>query len=85
MTPELMEEGSKALARAYAMPTNAGESGGRDAAYGRVVAVMVLLQKLGASKVGFVTDPSTQSTMQSHSDKQCSPQARIMMDLEVLG
>jgi biopolymer transport protein TolR len=27
--------------------------------YGRVIQVMVLLQKLGASKVGFVTDPST--------------------------
>jgi len=37
MTPDLMEEGSKALARAYAMPTNAGESGGREASYGRVL------------------------------------------------
>jgi len=37
--------------------------------YGRVVAVMVLLQKLGASKVGFVTDPPVKETV--------SPQARI--------
>jgi urea transport system ATP-binding protein len=37
MTPDLMEDRAQALARAYATPTNAGESGGREAAYGRVV------------------------------------------------
>ncbi|NBD19833.1 urea ABC transporter ATP-binding protein UrtD [Aquabacterium fontiphilum] len=37
MTPDLMEEGAKTLARAYKLPTNAGESGGREASYGRVV------------------------------------------------
>ena len=37
MTPDLMEAGTEALARAYAHPTNAGESGGREASYGRVV------------------------------------------------
>ncbi|MFN3887264.1 MAG: ATP-binding cassette domain-containing protein, partial [Aquabacterium sp.] len=37
MTPDLMEAGTQALARAYKTPTNAGESGGREASYGRVV------------------------------------------------
>ena len=37
MTPDLMEEGSKTLLRAMNTPTNAGESGGREANYGRVV------------------------------------------------
>ena len=37
MTPDLMEEGTQALARAQARPTTGGESGGRAAAYGRVV------------------------------------------------
>ena len=37
MTPDLMEEGSKTLLRAMNTPTNAGESGGREASYGRVV------------------------------------------------
>jgi urea transport system ATP-binding protein len=37
MTPDLMEEGSKALNKAKGLPDNAGESGGREAAYGRVV------------------------------------------------
>src|SRR3989344_2328820 len=37
MTPDLMEEGSKTLLRALNTPTNAGESGGREANYGRVV------------------------------------------------
>jgi urea transport system ATP-binding protein len=37
MTPELMEEGAAALSKAKGLPSNAGESGGREAAYGRVV------------------------------------------------
>ena len=37
MTPDLMEEGTVTLNRAKGIPTNAGESGGREAAYGRVV------------------------------------------------
>jgi urea transport system ATP-binding protein len=37
MTPELMEEGAAALNKAKGVPSNAGESGGREAAYGRVV------------------------------------------------
>ncbi|MGC4062144.1 MAG: urea ABC transporter ATP-binding protein UrtD [Aquabacterium sp.] len=37
MTPDLMEEGGKALNKAKGLPDNAGESGGREAAYGRVV------------------------------------------------
>jgi len=37
MTPDLMEQGSKTLLRAMNTPTNAGESGGREASYGRVV------------------------------------------------
>ncbi|MFY9478171.1 MAG: urea ABC transporter ATP-binding protein UrtD [Aquabacterium sp.] len=37
MTPDLMEEGTVTLNRAKGAPTNAGESGGREAAYGRVV------------------------------------------------
>ena len=31
MTPDLMEEGSRTLLRAMNTPTNAGESGGREA------------------------------------------------------
>lgn len=37
MTPDLMEEGTVTLNRAKGVPTSAGESGGREAAYGRVV------------------------------------------------
>ncbi len=37
MTPELMEEGERALNKAKGQPDNTGESGGREAAYGRVV------------------------------------------------
>ncbi len=37
MTPDLMEEGTATLNRAKGVPANAGESGGREAAYGRVV------------------------------------------------
>jgi urea transport system ATP-binding protein len=37
MTPDLMEEGSKALNKAKGLPDSVGESGGREAAYGRVV------------------------------------------------
>jgi biopolymer transport protein TolR len=36
--------------------------------YGRVVEVMVMLQKVGASKVGFVTDPSG-----SHANVEAQP------------
>jgi len=37
MTPDLMEDRAQALSRALNTPTNAGESGGREASYGRVV------------------------------------------------
>ncbi|MBI5924113.1 MAG: urea ABC transporter ATP-binding protein UrtD [Aquabacterium sp.] len=37
MTPDLMEAGTEALNKAKGLPSNAGESGGREAAYGRVV------------------------------------------------
>jgi urea transport system ATP-binding protein len=37
MTPDLMEEGVEILRRAHGEPSNAGESGGREASYGRVV------------------------------------------------
>ncbi len=37
MTPELMEEGTRALNKALGKEPTAGESGGREAAYGRVV------------------------------------------------
>ncbi|MEY2838687.1 MAG: urea transporter ATP-binding protein UrtD [Pseudomonadota bacterium] len=37
MTPDLMEDRAQALSRALDIPTNAGESGGREASYGRVV------------------------------------------------
>ena len=37
MTPDLMEDRAQALSRAMNTPTNAGESGGREASYGRVV------------------------------------------------
>ena len=50
--------------------------------YGRVVAVMVLLQKLGASKVGFVTDPSGHGNAPTQGT--ANPQARVGMDAEVL-
>src|SRR5690606_3455239 len=37
MTPELMEEGTRALDKAKGLPSTGSESGGREAAYGRVV------------------------------------------------
>jgi urea transport system ATP-binding protein len=37
MTPDLMEEGTVTLNRAKGIPTSAGESGGREASYGRLV------------------------------------------------
>jgi urea transport system ATP-binding protein len=37
MTPDLMEAGSEILQKHKAAPSNAGESGGREASYGRVV------------------------------------------------
>ena len=37
MTPDLMEEGSAALSKAKGLPSIGSESGGREAAYGRVV------------------------------------------------
>ena len=37
MTPDLMEEGTRALNKALGQSASAGESGGREAAYGRVV------------------------------------------------
>ena len=37
MTPDLMEDRAQALSRAMNTPTNAGESGGREASYGRVL------------------------------------------------
>ena len=37
MTPDLMEEGTATLNRARGVPTSAGESGGREASYGRLV------------------------------------------------
>ena len=37
MTPDLMEEGTATLSRAKGVPSTAGESGGREASYGRRV------------------------------------------------
>ena len=37
MTPDLMEEGTATLNRAKGVPTSTGESGGREASYGRLV------------------------------------------------
>ena len=37
MTPDLMEAGTEARNKHLGLPSNAGESGGREAAYGRVV------------------------------------------------
>ena len=36
MTPDLMEDRAQALSRAMNTPTNAGESGGREAGFSRI-------------------------------------------------